>query len=484
MSSRNLISRAVLLQQACESRADLNSTLTCAVRTASQLIGSPASTSGRCVDVVVVGGGHAGTISPFLPWAASKCSHVVLFHCSMNGAHLRYCIAGCEAAAAAARRGASTLLITPAPGASIGEMSCNPSIGGLAKGTLVREVDALDGLMVTCLLHCIPVPAVYWGFCYPVHLSILTQHADMAVLCGPPPGLNTACCQSQSMSGSHKYSWASGSEQLHICIPYNRCGYFISAGKGSRWGSHKYSWAQWEVNKGTPASHLITSCRQARAAHVDSDRYSWTQSQWAIAHSHSRFQIWLLLFGRRGRQMRRGYSSGCWTRARGRPCGGPGRRWTAQCTRRPCSGCWARSRAWRSTTEPSQTCCCSKPVPLLASRPLLQGSCWLLVRHSCLVVKCRPCLWVIYGCSVSRPRGAEQRSVFTTLPLQVLAAHILRCSGDNQASRLDMMQCWHTKRIGRSHDGCFAAAGCKRNLLFACVDSEEAFCRPFCRGLP
>lgn len=58
--------------------------------------------------------------------------------------------AGVEAAAASARMNAKTLLITKSPD-NIGEMSCNPAIGGVAKGTIVKEIDALDGVMAKAI---------------------------------------------------------------------------------------------------------------------------------------------------------------------------------------------------------------------------------------------------------------------------------------------------------------------------------------------
>src|SRR6201986_838299 len=77
------------------------------------MTGVPASDSLESIfDVLVVGAGHAGT----------------------------------EAAVAAARSGARVAIITSAL-ETIGQMSCNPAIGGVAKGTVVREVDALGGIM-------------------------------------------------------------------------------------------------------------------------------------------------------------------------------------------------------------------------------------------------------------------------------------------------------------------------------------------------
>src|SRR5215204_2350812 len=126
-------------------------------------------------DVIIIGGGHAGA----------------------------------EAAWAAARLGAATALVTLDP-SRVGQMSCNPAIGGLAKGQMVREIDALGGLMGLAIdntgiqfrmLNRSKGPAV-WGpraqadkYKYAVEVQrLLSTCANLDIIAGEAADIEVHCC--------------------------------------------------------------------------------------------------------------------------------------------------------------------------------------------------------------------------------------------------------------------------------------------------
>lgn len=128
---------------------------------------------------------------------AVRCDRqVILQRCHVSSVKSEYDVivvggghAGCEAAAAASRMGASTLLVTQKI-STIGEMSCNPSFGGIGKGQLMREIDALDGLCCRiCDLSGIQYkvlnqskgPAV-WGHRAQMDRSLYKKHMQQEIL--------------------------------------------------------------------------------------------------------------------------------------------------------------------------------------------------------------------------------------------------------------------------------------------------------------
>ncbi|KIO23131.1 hypothetical protein M407DRAFT_215367 [Tulasnella calospora MUT 4182] len=132
--------------------------------------------------------------------------------CIIGGGH-----AGCEAAAGAARTGARTLLLTQKL-ETVGEMSCNPSFGGVGKGTLVREIDALDGVSgkvadkAACQFHMLnrsKGPAV-WGPRAQIDRTLYKRHMQETLFGGNYQNLDVRAASVFDLVFEHEAASAQG----------------------------------------------------------------------------------------------------------------------------------------------------------------------------------------------------------------------------------------------------------------------------------